>query len=142
MSTKLLTGQVAVESLDLWPLLMSTVRYAMGRRSTAPSMAIECVQRYARHLEPEQLAQIASEIRQERYLGDECDVRAWIGLAEWIENRRECRSCAGFGYLKRDGPQLERCDECDGTGAVSRCPECRCANGHTMDCSRARKATP
>ena len=120
MTDRLRPGQIAIESSDLWPLLMSTVRYAMGRRSTAPSMAIECVQRYARHLEPEQLAQIASEIRQERYLGDECDVRAWHGLAEWIESRRER----------------------GGSGWASRCPECHCAKGHKMDCSRARKATP
>jgi len=70
-----------------WPLLLHSVRYAVGRRSTAPSTTADLVRRYWRLLLPEQVAQIVREIREERYLGDECDARTWTEMCEWLERQ-------------------------------------------------------
>lgn len=70
---------------DLWFMLLSTVRYSMGRCSYAPSYAVELVDRYRAHLAPEQLDQIYREVeteleRHERsnsHLGHEMDHETW-----------------------------------------------------------------
>jgi hypothetical protein len=101
-----------------WPLLLYSVRYAVGRRSTAPSTTVDLVRRYWRLLLPEQVAQIVREIREEKYLGDSCDVATWTELCEWLERqtvptrhqwrgavrRRRCVVC-GLQERYRTGPQ-------------------------------------
>lgn len=101
-----------------WPLLLHSVRYAVGRRSTAPSTTADLVRRYWRLLTREQVAQIVREIREEKYLGDSCDVATWTELCEWLERqtvptrhqwrgavrRRRCAVC-GLRECYRTGPQ-------------------------------------
>lgn len=81
------------ERNDLWILVLGYVRYALGRRSTAPSLAASFVLRYRRHLTSAELAQIVEEVRwgldretdRPGYLGDPCDVATWRGLIADLE---------------------------------------------------------
>lgn len=56
---------IEVGQFHAWILLLSTVRYSLGRMSAAPSNAQELVRRYADILTPEQLAQIGREVQDE-----------------------------------------------------------------------------
>jgi len=80
-------------------LLLGYVRYAMGRRSAAPSMACEMVRCYADQIHPADLWQIRQEVQDELdrhtedpefgLLGDDCDVTEWQRLVRWIEGRQK-----------------------------------------------------
>ena len=81
-----------IQNPDLFWMLLSCVRYAMGRRSTAPSTTCGWVKQYARFLEDSQLKQIKEEVETElrtcrEFLGDECDHKEWQALVEFIEVR-------------------------------------------------------
>lgn len=91
-----------VTPLDMWYLLLDTVRYSFGRMSAAPDDAIRMVLKYSDYLNLHQLKQIAREIDQElerhkRWeerpveegenkedrkqggpMGQDCDVRTWV----------------------------------------------------------------
>ena len=82
---------------DLWPLLICTLRYSMGRQSYVTAQTCDLIRDYARHLKAWQLAQIAAEIRTaiaeshrlyNTTLGMQMDEDGWIRLAEEIENGR------------------------------------------------------
>ena len=74
----------------MWCLLLYTVRYAMGRMSSAPSDAADWVRRYRKHLTAGQIEQIAEEVATElricenagRLLGHDCDHKVWRRLVE------------------------------------------------------------
>ena len=74
-----------VEIPDLWVMVLATVRYAMGRRSYMPSLAIEFVERYRKFLTEHQFNQILDEISSElgrletldSTLGDKIDHETW-----------------------------------------------------------------
>jgi hypothetical protein len=90
---KLYPHQTPVSTEHLWPLLLHTVRYSMGRQSTAPSTAAELVRCYSSALMLEQRVQIADEIKTEivraerhgGYLGADCDHKTWLELVAWLE---------------------------------------------------------
>lgn len=75
---------------EFWWLLTGYVRYAMGRRSTAPFTALELVIAHRRSLLPSQAVQLAEEVEsglrtetvREGYLGDACDVQTWKAVAD------------------------------------------------------------
>lgn len=52
-----------VQNEDLWFMLLSTIRYSLGRTSYAPSYAMELTLRYRNELEPEQVKQLCDEVR-------------------------------------------------------------------------------
>jgi hypothetical protein len=68
-----------------WWLLTGYVRYAMGRRSTAPSIALNTIGEHIHELRPAWRAQLAKEIEDElqraeragELLGDACDHAVW-----------------------------------------------------------------
>ena len=74
---------------DLWTMLLSTVRYAMGRQTYIVGLTCDMVRRYGGSLTFEQTAQIGREIREEveraerlgRTLGADFDHREWVRLA-------------------------------------------------------------
>lgn len=74
----------------MWCLLLYTVRYAMGRMSSAPSDAADWVRQYRKHLTAQQIEQIAEEVetelrvceRQGRTLGMDCDHKVWAKLVK------------------------------------------------------------
>lgn len=74
-----------VDHKDLWMLLLSTVRYSMGRSTYMTSYAVDLVCRYEQSLQTAQLMQIAEEIEMEllraenagRTLGMDMDHDSW-----------------------------------------------------------------
>lgn len=74
-----------VKPVDLWVMLLSTVRYSMGRQTYMSSLAWELVSQYEAALTKEQLQQIINEIELElkrcesvgSTLGAACDHASW-----------------------------------------------------------------
>jgi hypothetical protein len=84
---------IHVDDIDLWHFLLESVRYSMGRMSTAPGMTCDAVRRYAHHLAPRQREQIREEIERElaiyersgKTLGMEYDHRTWQSMVKWLK---------------------------------------------------------
>lgn len=82
-----------VDKLDLWVLLLSTIRYSMGRATYMPGLCRDMLNRYHGALTSAQLNQIAEEVRSElrlherlgHKLGHDCDHKTWIAVAEDAE---------------------------------------------------------
>lgn len=90
-----MTKTKPVAPIDMWIMLIATVRYSLGRRSYMPSLSGELVARYSSYLTRDQLLQIASEIENElnlysrlgKTLGDPCDEETWrnnVILIRWL----------------------------------------------------------
>lgn len=83
---------IHVDPFELWIFLIQSVRYSMGRSTTAPSAACDAVRRYSADLAPHQRRQILNEVAREiadceaagRRLGDECDHAEWTRLCTWL----------------------------------------------------------
>ena len=79
----------AVTPEDLWVMLLSTIRYSLGRSSYITSWAAELAVRYEAFLRYEQLVQLADEVEHElavaevhdRTVGMPCDHAGWKKLA-------------------------------------------------------------
>lgn len=77
-----------VSKRDLWLMMLCTVRYAMGRQSYVVGEACDLVRTHRHWLAPEQVVQIAREIREEleyaarcgRTVGGTIDDAAWRRL--------------------------------------------------------------
>jgi hypothetical protein len=92
-----MTDIAKVNPRDMWLLLINSVRYSMGRQTSAVADTCEIVRRHYKSLEGWQIAQIAREIREELdraerklvyrngFLGAECDHKDWTALAEFLE---------------------------------------------------------
>lgn len=78
----------SIDPNTLWCLLLYSMRYALGRMSSAPSDVAEWIRSYRGHLEPWQINQIADEVEEElrrcesqnRLLGHRCDHQVWTRL--------------------------------------------------------------
>lgn len=81
-----------VSDEDMFFLLWSSIRYAMGRRSYAVSTAIELFERYKAALSPYQVRLVDHDVRAELErveangyeLGDTVDHEAWKRFAEGL----------------------------------------------------------
>ena len=74
-----------VSGPELATMLMFSFRYALGRRSTAPSAVADLLRTYGHVLPPWQRDQIANDIRiaiRDGFAGDTCDERTWREVAE------------------------------------------------------------
>jgi hypothetical protein len=79
---------------DLGILLLHSLRYSLGRRSTAPDTTAELICRYWRHTGDAHRALLRRDLREEierawrcvdpRLLGDECDRQTWCALWFWM----------------------------------------------------------
>ena len=77
----------------MWIMLLSTIRYSMGRRTYMTSLAPELVGRYKKALTDDQLKQIKEEVEKEikmtesmgKTLGDECDHISWTAFVNQLE---------------------------------------------------------
>jgi len=89
---------------DLWVMLLSTVRYSMGRMTYMSNLAGELVIGYAKYLTKMQLEQIVNEIEGELLrcartnvtLGMDMDDRAWrknVAIIKDIIEKGEGKSC-------------------------------------------------
>lgn len=80
---------------DLWPMLLYSLRYVLGRQGAAPSWWRDTFLRYARFLTQDQMIQILEEIRVERaketktpgHLGGVQALGVWKELETWLEVR-------------------------------------------------------
>ena len=80
-----------VSQLDLWTLLLSCVRYSMGRRTYMSTYAPELVQRYGADLTWEQIKQIGEEVdfelrineKHPGHMGMDCDEKSWRNFRDW-----------------------------------------------------------
>lgn len=91
-------GQILRESMaddvDLWFCILVAVRYAMGRRSYAPSLVANTVKRYwplMRDGDRQNIRRdVADEVRRAfesghpEWLGDTCDQDTWMDLSRWM----------------------------------------------------------
>lgn len=95
-----MSDRIRVSDTDLWLMLLSTTRYALGRRSYITSTVGDLVRAYHAGLTLQQLRQIRDEIRsalEEREirsetLGDSCDHDGWWQTIRHIDDiiaRRE-----------------------------------------------------
>ncbi len=81
-----------VNDNDIWVMLLSTIRYSMGRMSYMPSYCVDLYHSYKKALTKEQRLQIAEEINQElkiaeshnKTLGAKYDHETWLNLAAQI----------------------------------------------------------
>lgn len=82
---------------DIGSMLLWSLRYALGRRSTAPGSVAQCIQRYW-HLSDDAhrgylFRDLVQEVRRAWHgcmpevLGDECDRWTWIHLLWWMRDR-------------------------------------------------------
>jgi hypothetical protein len=91
-------GSVIIPDNDLWIMLLSQLRYAMGRRSYMPSLTADMIERYISHLTFSQREQMLREIQFEirihdanavdglhGHLGGDRDVKVWRDLASYLE---------------------------------------------------------
>ena len=78
-------NMMSVAVTDLWVLLISTVRYSMGRSTYMSSLAWELTVAYNKALTDQQLQQTIEEIEKELeieknrkgHMGMACDVTSW-----------------------------------------------------------------
>ena len=74
-----------VSPIDMWTLLLSTIRYSLGRSTYMSSLVPELYHRYKESLTLEQRCQIRAEVCRElemyrlrgQTMGDACDETSW-----------------------------------------------------------------
>ena len=80
------------DSADVWVLLLSTIRYSLGRSTYMTSVCTEFYHRYKHFLTENQRSQVRKEIKQEldratgsnQFLGMEMDHKEWQNLVDSI----------------------------------------------------------
>lgn len=78
----------SASATDLATMLVMSFRYALGRRSTAPSTVADLLRRYGEVLETWQKEQMARDIENAIFgnmAGDTCDVRVWREVQERLQ---------------------------------------------------------
>lgn len=91
-----LQAATAISSVDLEMMLLSALRYALGRRSYITSATAEWVRRYWNQLSPAFQGFIIRDLREEleRYermgmtLGEQVDHDGWVKLLRVLEEKR------------------------------------------------------
>lgn len=70
-------------------LILMAFRYALGRRSMAPSIVSDLIKKYRDEITEMTRITIVSEIiygYENHLLGDNCDVAEWLSLKKELEN--------------------------------------------------------
>jgi hypothetical protein len=88
--------QASIAPNTLWCLLLYSMRYALGRMSSAPSDVSNWIVQHRNHLAPWQVAQIAEEVEKElllcesrgEYLGRKCDHDTWSKLVADLRSQQ------------------------------------------------------
>jgi hypothetical protein len=90
---------VDLDSHTIGTLVICATRYAMGRRSTAPSIVCSAVRACWQWMEPQDRSTLVRDLRDEldraergiygeqRTLGARCDHREWLTLLDWCMER-------------------------------------------------------
>lgn len=115
-------GYIIGSDNDMWILLLSTVRYSMGRQTYMSSLAWELVDTYNLALTDDQLRQVITEIQDEltryeamgTFLGSEIDHRSWqkgvTRLSQILHERREranAQTLSNLPATPSDVPETE-----------------------------------
>ena len=58
-------SKAEIKTIDLWTMLLSTIRYSMGRQTYMPSLCIDMCKMYGHYLSNHQKSQIIREIKRE-----------------------------------------------------------------------------
>lgn len=90
-------GCIDVPEHEVWLLVLSFVRYAMGRRSTAPHLAVDFVRQYFFYFNAQERSQLERELAMEldrserlgKFLGDKIDDDAWRKLQAWMRTQEQ-----------------------------------------------------
>lgn len=78
-------SDVAVKVTHLRSLILSAVRYSLGRRTYIAQETAEIVMAHREALSPNDRIVILRDIREATSLGDGCDAREWLALASALE---------------------------------------------------------
>lgn len=70
-------------------IILCAFRYALGRKTSAPSMVIETIKENIDAFDKWQLELMIKEVGECRDLGMACDVDEWLGFKGWLKNRLE-----------------------------------------------------
>ena len=68
-------------------ILIFALRYALGRKTSAPSIVIEAIQENIDAFDKWQLELMIKEISESKDLGMACDIEEWLGFKSWLEDR-------------------------------------------------------
>lgn len=93
------SADVLVDQSTMVCLVIHSFRYALGRRSTAPSTAADHVRRFHAILPAWVRAQIVHDIERDIRVGlagDRCDVEMWRELAVWLAGQQPACACPPF----------------------------------------------
>lgn len=93
---RLAVAHTPVDNHNLWLLVLHEMRYAMGRKTSAPSTSADHVRQFWNAFSQPGREQLLREVHQAldiqdtfgRGLGDACDVQTWRELAAWMEAHR------------------------------------------------------
>ena len=70
-------------------IVLCAFRYALGRKTSAPSMVIETIKENIDAFDKWQLELIIKEIGECKDLGMACDIEEWLGFRTWLKKRLE-----------------------------------------------------
>jgi hypothetical protein len=87
--------KIMVGDNDTWFMVLVAIRYCIGRRSYAPSLATEWVKRYWNLIPLTTQAMLLRDVSEEvqrgetntTWLGDDCDKATWINFEKWMRER-------------------------------------------------------
>ena len=68
-------------------ILVFALRYALGRKTSAPSIVIEAIQDNIDIFDTWEIEVIIKEIAECRDYGMECDKIQWLGFRDWLIKR-------------------------------------------------------
>ena len=68
-------------------IVLCAFRYALGRKTSAPSMVIETIKENIDAFDKWQLELMVKEIGESKDLGMACDIEEWLGFKSWLEKR-------------------------------------------------------
>ena len=68
-------------------VVLCAFRYALGRKTSAPSMVIETIKGNIDAFDKWQLELMIKEIGESKDLGMACDIEEWLGFKGWLEKK-------------------------------------------------------
>lgn len=96
-----------ISDSDFRLILLSAMRYAMGRKTYMPSVIADYIKRHLPHLDDKFLTLAADDIRQhlEDYAEHEPNLNLWLGLLDALETERSDRGA-------RQASKIRPCPTC------------------------------
>lgn len=83
---------IEIDQVEAYLLLVSAVRYALGRQTYIVRSTCESVRKLAKHLDICQLEVILRDVSECRDYGSAADQRKWLSLAEFLRTEIAART--------------------------------------------------